>query len=379
MSTCFVTAIHEATAQGTPLVLVNVIGQEGSTPRGAGARMLVFPDASIKGTVGGGGVEAEAITAALELLRAHERGESGETTDAVMHFSLSGTTDMDMLCGGSLTLLFELILPASEKSACFAHAARLAGTGRPAARLTRILPCEDTQEKRESCHTRSTMFFCDGSDAGIIEPETPHAPPALQSAAAKAIAARSLPFMFEADGVRWFVEPLVPRPRAYIFGAGHVSVDTAALAARIGFRTVVVDDRPEFATPARFPDARTVVLPSLAEAAVMEFFTTERPGPDDAVIIITRGHAFDRDVLAATLAGCPAGSANSDGPGYIGMIGSRSKRESTYAVLRDRGISPTVLAAVHSPIGLDIGAQTPEEIAVSIVAELIAWRRGKLR
>lgn len=368
--------------RGETLVLVNIIEQSGSAPRGAGARMLVFPDGSIKGTIGGGGVEAEALKKAQAMLRA-----GTGAADSLLHFSLTGTTDMDMLCGGSLTVLLERIVPGSEKSACFAQAARAAGAGYRAVRLTALLPCADAggTETQAKCRTRSSMFFPDGEDfSGDAAPcpAAPNAPdtdggkdisPPLRNAAAEAVAKKSLPVMVEDTGTRWFVEPFLPAPATYIFGAGHVSVETAALAARTGFRVVVVDDRPEFAAPARFPLARTVVLPSLQEMAVADFFATNPPGADDAVIIITRGHAFDRDVLAATL------GLSSGQPGYIGMIGSRTKRESTYATLRARGVPAVALAAVHSPIGLDIGAQTPEEIAVSIAAELIAWRRGKLR
>ena len=149
-------------------------------------------------------------------------------------------------------------------------------------------------------------------------------------------------------------------------GGGHVSLEVAALAHACGFVVDVVDDRPEFSDPARFPMARRcLTLPgfeNLVEACGI--------GRRHYVAIVTRGHSFDREALAQALTSHAA---------YIGMIGSKSKREQVYAFLRAQGVPDAELAAVRCPIGLSIGAETPGQIAVSVVAELLAARAGTLQ
>ena len=153
--------------------------------------------------------------------------------------------------------------------------------------------------------------------------------------------------------------------RLFLFGAGHVSRALANLAETLGFRVLVLEDREEFASAERFPGAECLVLPNQEADTLAQALAARFPGPDDAAVILTRGHAHDRDALWAALG---------FSFGYIGMIGSRSKRDAVYAQLREKNISAERLAPVHCPVGLAIGAQTPEEIAVSIAAELIACR-----
>jgi xanthine dehydrogenase accessory factor len=155
-----------------------------------------------------------------------------------------------------------------------------------------------------------------------------------------------------------YIEPIAPRPRAVVFGAGHVGAAVAHIATVAGFSAVVVDDRPEFADRERLV-ADDVVVSDLGEAA--------RKVPMDArtyVVIVTRGHAHDREVLAECLRRRPR-------PAYVGMIGSRSKVRATFEALLKEGFSQEDVAFVHAPIGLDISARTAQEIAVAIVAEMI--------
>lgn len=161
-----------------------------------------------------------------------------------------------------------------------------------------------------------------------------------------------------------FIEPVTPTPRVCIVGAGHVGYHTAQLAATVGFRVVVVDDRASFADPARFPTAERVEV-----AEIPEWIRTADIGGRDYLVLVTRGHREDLDALRAAV--------NRD-VAYVGLIGSRAKIARLYARLDPSEASPERLARVHAPIGLDIGAVSPEEIAVSIVAELIAHRRGRL-
>jgi xanthine dehydrogenase accessory factor len=167
------------------------------------------------------------------------------------------------------------------------------------------------------------------------------------------------------DDVTVAVEAIRRIRTMYCFGAGHVAVPTVRLAATVGFDVVVIDDRDEFANAERFPDAARIGITDNFEHAVEGL-----PVDDDSfIVIVTRGHRFDREVLQQAL---------KTNAGYIGMIGSRRKRDALYAALIKEGVTQTELARVHSPIGLAIEAETPEEIAVSIVGEMIA-ERAKLQ
>jgi xanthine dehydrogenase accessory factor len=147
----------------------------------------------------------------------------------------------------------------------------------------------------------------------------------------------------------------------YCFGAGHVALPTAHLAALVGFRVVILDDRKEYANPDRFPEAnKTLILNDYNRA--MDGLDIDE---DSFIVIVTRGHKYDREVLEQAL---------KTSAGYIGMISSRRKRQAIYDALTAEGIKKERLDWVHSPIGIDIGGETPEEIAVSIVAELIKVR-----
>lgn len=162
-----------------------------------------------------------------------------------------------------------------------------------------------------------------------------------------------------------FIDPVTPTPRVCIVGAGHVGFHTAHLAANVGFRVVVVDDRASFADAGRFPTAERVDV-----ADIPEWLRTADIGPRDYLVIVTRGHREDLDALRAALARDTA---------YVGLIGSKAKIARLYARLGAEGGDTARLTHVHAPIGLDLGAVSPEEIAVSIVAELIAHRRGRLK
>jgi xanthine dehydrogenase accessory factor len=239
-----------ALRRGERAVMVTVVGQAGSTPRKAGARLLVRADGSIAGTIGGGRLEHLVVQDALRLL-----GETGPgAPPRTVEYRLSA--DLAMCCGGVMRL---------------------------------------------------------------------------------------------------FIEPLDPAPALVIFGAGHVGRALAHAAAALEFRTYVVDDNAGLLTRARLDsfDPRDFLAAVPVEGAF--------------AVITTREHRIDQDLLAA-LAGRPFA--------YLGLIGSRTKVEKFRRRLAARGVPPEALARVHMPVGLEIGAQTPEEIAVSILAEVIAVRRA---
>jgi xanthine dehydrogenase accessory factor len=159
-----------------------------------------------------------------------------------------------------------------------------------------------------------------------------------------------------------FVEPILPTPYLYIFGAGHVSLSLSKVATMAGFATVIVDDRETYANKDRFPEAAEVYA-----GEYEEIFKKLEPNSSSFLVAVTRGHRDDMRVLRWAVT-TPAR--------YVGMIGSKRKvLEIVHYLEEKEGIPAEKLAQVHAPIGLDIGAQSPEEIAVSIVAEIIAVRR----
>ncbi len=160
-----------------------------------------------------------------------------------------------------------------------------------------------------------------------------------------------------------FIEPILPTPVLYLFGAGHVAFNTYKVAAIAGFDVVVIDDRDSYANRERFPDARDVIAEDFEQACA-----GVSPNESSYIVIVTRGHRDDMRVLRWA-AGTRAR--------YIGMIGSRRKVISIYKELEKEGMDPALFERINAPVGVEIGAMTPEEIAVAIVAEMIAVRRGQ--
>ena len=161
-----------------------------------------------------------------------------------------------------------------------------------------------------------------------------------------------------------FIEPVEASPDVYVFGAGHVGYFVGKLAHEVGFRVHVVDDREKFASPERFGEGIEVVVDNIPQ-----WLATHTLPPTAYAVIVTRGHTHDLDALRA-LTAAPLR--------YLGLIGSKAKVRRIFDALVEEGTPPQSLQGVHAPIGLDIGAITPQEIAVSIVAQLIAAKHGKI-
>ena len=158
-----------------------------------------------------------------------------------------------------------------------------------------------------------------------------------------------------------YIEPIVPTPKVFLFGGGHISLFVSKMSHMVGFQVVVIDDRPQFANKERFPEAEEVIAEEFPFV-----FPKLQVTRSAYLVIVTRGHAYDQEVLEWAL--------NKE-VRYIGMIGSRKKIQTVYRNLKEKGFTPDQLQRVHAPIGLNIGALTPEEIAVSIVAQMIKIRR----
>jgi xanthine dehydrogenase accessory factor len=329
---------------GTPLVLVSIMGLEGSTPRHSGTKMVVAGDGGTRGTIGGGLIEAAAIRASREVLAG--------ARPRILPFDLTGrdAAAPGMICGGRAELLLDYLAP-SEENREFARRWREAvGRGGDFYLLTRLEGEGESLRVLGRAVLLSDGDFAGGtaftaSDIGSLRPE-------LHNVSTTSVLALG--------GTRVMVDRIRRLKTVYCLGAGHVAVPTARLASLAGFRVVVVDDRPDYASAERFPEASQIIVAGFERA----FDGLEIDG-DSFIVIVTRGHRYDRAVLEQALR-TPAG--------YIGMIGSRTKRDAIYTALADAGVKKERLEQVHSPIGVDIGAETPEEIAVSIVAEMIKVR-----
>ncbi len=340
-------AVCELLERGEPFVLATIVSHAGSTPRSSGSKMVVTADGKGIGTIGGGLLEAGAMSKAAELI---PLGQS-----AILPFDLNHATvdTMDMICGGRADVLLDCVPPTKTNRMVFDRWRQMVDAGQKGALLTIVLGSEG--KIKGLSHGLATDDGRVVGDVPLSEADREQ----VLTAAAGASAIRSM----HLDGAFVVVEPTQCVCSAYLFGAGHVAQSTAAVAAMVGFRIFVCDDRREYANPERFPDAHQIrVLNSFAQA-----FAGLALGRLDFVLILTRGHLHDKTVLAQAL---------KTDAGYIGMIGSRKKRDAIYTALLQEGVSQMEIDRVHSPIGLSIGAETPEEIAVSILAELIFVRAG---
>jgi len=165
--------------------------------------------------------------------------------------------------------------------------------------------------------------------------------------------------------VKVFIEPIQAAPKLYVFGGGHIAIPLVQFAKLLDYHVTVVDSREEFANEHRFPMADAVKTGDYAKIVRSLEFRA-----NDCVVIITHGHEYDEVVLKECL-------SKGNMPGYVGMIGSRNKIAGTFSNLKEQGAPSSLLAEVNAPIGLDIGAKNPSEIALSIMAEIVAKRYGK--
>ena len=252
-------AVADALERGEPAALVTIVATHGSTPQRVGAKMLVFGDGRMVGTIGGGCYENDAFWKAREAITARK--------PQLVHYELSDdfAQETGLICGGQMDV---------------------------------------------------------------------------------------------------YIEPIEPSPELYVIGAGHVGTHLAHLAQEVGFHVHVVDDREKFANRERFPAASEVLAEDIPAWLARTNLT-----PHAYVVIVTRGHTNDLEALRAL---APRDLR------YLGLIGSRAKVARIYDALTADGMPAEHLKRVHAPIGLDIGAVTPQEIAVSILAELIAVKHGKL-
>jgi xanthine dehydrogenase accessory factor len=331
----FLRKIIHALEADTPVELVSLVEASGSTPRGSGAMMAVFPGGGIQGTIGGGNVEYAAQKLAAELLAA------GEDALRKFRFVPGDAASLGMVCGGEVTVQFQYLAPGNAQSvAVLRSLIEASGQNMDTWLLRRIT--EGRIEAMGTACRESVQYLA----------EAPACLPELLKDRA----------VFR-DG--WFAVPVVKAGRTYIFGGGHVSRALVPVLASVGFRPVVYDDRPEFANPAMFPEAEAVLHGSFEEIGRQITLT-----PSDDVVVMTRGHQADYEVLTQVLR---------SGARYLGCIGSKRKLALCRERLLAAGFTEVEYQRLHAPIGLAIGAETPEEIAISVAAEMIAVRAGCMK
>jgi xanthine dehydrogenase accessory factor len=333
-----------------------VIRTFGSAPRPVGATLLLARDGRIAGSVSGGCVEAAAVQ---EIERAWQTGRS-----RVMRYGITDEQawDVGLACGGTIDVLIEPHIAGAALAAARESAAR-SGHGRavvtplppdsPPAELAEHAPGDGAAPGRTITSDPDGRLDGTSGDAGLD---------AEMAAIAREGIARGTSRTVEHGGRQAFVEAFAVRPRLIVLGASEVARALVALAGPLGYETIVVDGRAAFATEARFPSADRVVVGWLDEVA-----TELAIGPEDAVAILSHDPKLDDAAIAEALR---------EGARYVGAIGSRKTQADRRVRLGADGMTDAQLARLHGPVGLDLGGREPAEIALAILAEIVATRYG---
>ncbi len=333
---------------GEELVVMKVIQHKGSTPRGSGAWMVVGNDGQSMGTVGGGKLEADVLASAADAFK------KKRPSICKLDMTQSELTSTSMICGGKVEVLVDYLKMDDFQKDFYREMRQCLENREKTWLVTRL----DTNGPY-GLWTRHYLVKRNKNVIGDVDD-----PRTLGEAECELFSRIEKPSLVEIDGKQYWVEPLLTVKRLLLFGAGHVGKATAMVADLAGFETLVIDDRQAFLNREIFPET--------VELHWVEDFTrcleSQSIDEDSYIVIVTRGHMHDRDVLAQALKTDAA---------YIGMIGSRKKRDTIYKNLMESGFEESDIKRIHSPIGIDIKAETPEEIAVSIVAELIQVRAEK--
>ena len=336
-------SLIEHLENGAAVVKASIARSNGSTPRTAGAIMLVFenptPNGIIAGTIGGGQLEGKTIQEAKKVL-VNKKG-------MFLPFRLDNTDAalQGMICGGTADIYIDYIAATKENIQYYKEVLNALSSGKSFALITEI-------------NTNTNNII----GRNILPKNTPSEEILPKDFHGLIKNFPNLTLCLAQNEIAILIEPFTKPQTLHFIGAGHVAKATAKLAAMFDFLVHVSDDREEFAHKNHFPDAQKIdVLKNLQDLSFDENTT-------DYIIIMTRGHIHDKEVLVQAL--------KTSAP-YIGMIGSRTKRDATYALLRKEGFTDKDFERIYCPIGINIHAETPEEIGLSIVAELISCRAKK--
>jgi xanthine dehydrogenase accessory factor len=334
-------------AGGKQVALATVVSVVGSAPRGVGATLAVSEDGEISGSVSGGCVEPAVIEEGLSAIRTG--------APKLLTFGITEEQNVEQIglsCGGEIRVFVERVDEVHEQ---LAEAIR---AQRPAALATVI---DGTWPKYVG---RNLLLDERGVSAGSLgEPVLEEMARSDAVEALRGGESGTRTHSHEAWRFELFLNPQLPPPTLVVVGAGHITIPLTRLAKVLGYRVIVVDARAAFATRERLPDADELLVEWPDEALARLPISSAT-----AVAVLTHDDKFDVPALVAAI---------HLGAGYIGAIGSRGTRDRRNARLREAGLSEDEIARIHGPIGLDIGAKTPEEIALAILAQVIAVRRGK--
>jgi len=332
-----------------PCVLATVVRTKGMTPQKAGARQLIRADGTSVGTLGGGCVEGDIWYYATRML---ENEGGPEFRD--YHLNADIAEKDGLVCGGTMYFYLEPLRRAQP----FLDVAKeivQAVEGGPAVALATVVGPQETP-----CLGNKLLLRQDGTTAGDLGDESRNER-ALRLAE-KLLAAGGNCTFTDKSGVDVYVEGFTAPATLVILGGGHVGRAVYNVALTVGLRVIIIDDRAEFSNEERFPRAYQTVVAQFDRA-----FDAVNIGHNSFILVATRGHRYDD---AATRAAVQTQAR------YIGLLGSKRKNILIFRELAKAGISRERIAEIHAPVGLDIGAVTPEEIAVSIIAEIINVQRG---
>jgi xanthine dehydrogenase accessory factor len=311
-------AIEEQLKMGKPCLLATIIASTGSTPRSSGAYMVVGEAGRICGTIGGGSLEYNVILQGQEQI-VQQKNFIYEYT-----LTMEGSAELGMICGGTCTILCQYL--AADDLPLIQEAMRIMESKEQYWLLLPVL-----EGKLQIWQGVSEI-----QGNGLIE----------------------------IDGTQYYAERFNFDGKVYIFGGGHLAQEVVPVLSHLGFRCVVLDDREEFSKPELFTGAEEVLCVDFKDLANAVQITE-----NDYVAVMTRGHLHDADVERFVLK-TPAH--------YIGVVGSRRKAKLTRETLRGEGFTEEQLDRIITPIGLEIGSETPAEIAISIAAQFIQVRANRL-
>lgn len=335
---------------GQPCVLATVVRTKGSTPQKSGAMLLVRQDGTGVGTLGGGCVEGDIWFAARDILRNHG---GPEFKNYYLNEDIAARDGL--VCGGTMYFYLEPLWE-SDDFTDIGHQLLDAYEGGEPVALATVVNVPNGAANLGA----KLLLRVDGTTSGTLgDPEMDSRAVEIAQHVADLGAIES--FIAE-DGTEVFIEGFTTPPTLIMVGGGHVGKATADLAHRLGYRVQVVDDRDEFANGQRFPYAEQTLVTGYEGWSDHLSINV-----NTFIVVATRGHRFDDLALEAAL---------KTRARYIGLLGSRRKTLMIYQRLLQQGMDLERLNQVHAPIGLDIGALTPEELAVSIMSEIIMARRG---
>ena len=337
--------------KGEPFAIATVVDTKGSTPQKPGAKLLVRQDGSGVGTLGGGCVEGDIWFAARMLLK---EGGGPLVRDYLLNEDIAASEGL--VCGGTMYFLLD---PVREAEPLLPPVSEIVGAydGGPSVGLATLLKPSHGRGR-----VGDKLFVgVDGLAKGSLG--DPQRDDETTSALRELMDYGRIKYLSTRDGSKVFLEGYTTPPTVIIAGGGHIGKALAPLVKMLGLRLVVIDDREEFANAERFPEADRVIVADYA-TGVQQLDIR----PNTAVVVATRGHREDDQALE---------TAARTNAGYVGLVGSKRKTILIYEELLKHGISQERLRAIHAPIGLNIGALTPEEIALSIMAEIVAFREGR--